>query len=251
MPLFMVLSFAFIIPPVLKRIVQEKQSGVKELMKMMGLPTWMNWVFYFFDAIVTLIISIIIMVVLIHVEWKSGEGRVIEFSDGSVVFFFFLIYAMSLVVFLFSISTVFSNRKFDWNYIRDAILIFESFFQQTWPWQLAYLFILLDFWWLLLWWMTRNTRHWVMRPKSYWRWFTPILAFCGVRKLWNLVKSPVKAYIGAICLTESNLTILWPWDFCGFYFSSICWFLPLLLGTLTQFIQDPMELPKSGISAFR
>ena len=112
MPLFMVLSFAFIIPPVLKRIVQEKQSGVKELMKMMGLPTWMNWVFYFFDAIVTLIISIIIMVVLIHVEWKSGEGKVIEFSDGSVVFFFFLIYSMSLVVFLFSISTVFSNRKF-------------------------------------------------------------------------------------------------------------------------------------------
>ena len=115
MPLFMVLSFAFIIPPVLKRIVQEKQSGVKELMKMMGLPTWMNWVFYFFDAIVTLIISIIIMVVLIHVEWKSDEGRVIEFSDGSVVFFFFLIYAMSLVVFLFSISTLFSNRKLEFH----------------------------------------------------------------------------------------------------------------------------------------
>ena len=57
-PLFAVLSFAFVIPPILKRIVQEKQTGVKELMKMMGLPSWMNWVFYFFDAIMTLIISI-------------------------------------------------------------------------------------------------------------------------------------------------------------------------------------------------
>ena len=44
-PLFAVLSFAFVIPPILKRIVQEKQTGVKELMKMMGLPSWMNWVY--------------------------------------------------------------------------------------------------------------------------------------------------------------------------------------------------------------
>ena len=29
------------------RIVQEKQTGVKELMKMMGLPSWMNWVYQF------------------------------------------------------------------------------------------------------------------------------------------------------------------------------------------------------------
>ena len=83
------------------RIVQEKQTGVKELMKMMGLPSWMNWVyqftfekkarfhrnnlisliffqvFYFFDAIMTLIISIAIMTLIITVEWKSGEGSII------------------------------------------------------------------------------------------------------------------------------------------------------------------------------
>ena len=44
MPLFLVLSFAFIVPPILKRIVYEKETGVKELMKMMGLPSWMHWV---------------------------------------------------------------------------------------------------------------------------------------------------------------------------------------------------------------
>ena len=60
MPLFLVLSFSFIVPPILKvipndsledktfiylqRIVYEKETGVKELMKMMGLPSWMHWV---------------------------------------------------------------------------------------------------------------------------------------------------------------------------------------------------------------
>ena len=44
---------------------------------MMGLPSWMNWVFYFFDAIMTLIISIAIMTLIITIEWKSGEGSII------------------------------------------------------------------------------------------------------------------------------------------------------------------------------
>ena len=44
LPLFLVLSFSFIVPPLLKRIVYEKETGVKELMKLMGLPAWMHWV---------------------------------------------------------------------------------------------------------------------------------------------------------------------------------------------------------------
>ena len=52
------------------------------------------------------------MTLIITIEWKSGEGSIIEFSDGSIVYFFFLIYSMALVVFLFTISTIFSNRKY-------------------------------------------------------------------------------------------------------------------------------------------
>ena len=111
LPLFVVLSFAFVIPPVLKRIVQEKQTGAKELMKMMGLPSWMNWLFYLFDALLGLVVIVAIMAIIATVKWTS-DGKIIEFSDGSIIFFFLLIYAVALVVFLFTISTIFSNRKF-------------------------------------------------------------------------------------------------------------------------------------------
>ena len=111
LPLFVVLSFAFVIPPILKRIVQEKQTGVKELMKMMGLPSWMNWLFYLFDALISLVVIVAIMSIIATVEWSPGQGRVIEFTDGSVFFFLLLIYSLALAVFLFTISTIFTNRE--------------------------------------------------------------------------------------------------------------------------------------------
>ncbi len=76
LPLFTVLSFCFIVPPLMKRIVHEKQSGVKELMKLMGLPNWMHWVSWFLNAYVTSAISVLIMVALICIEWQSGTGAV-------------------------------------------------------------------------------------------------------------------------------------------------------------------------------
>ena len=124
---FVVLSFTFIIPPITKRVVQEKKSGAKELMKMMGLPPWMNWLFHFLDAVVSVIISLIIIVVLIKVPWKGDvDGSVLEYSDPVVLFIFFLLYAMSLIVLLFAISTLFNNRKFfsinpDQNYNKSFI----------------------------------------------------------------------------------------------------------------------------------
>ena len=110
LPLFTVLSFAFIVPPIMKRIVEDKRSGAKELMKMMGLPSWMSWLFYFIDAMMSLVISLIIMVVLVCVEWKTGEGRVIDYSNAFLLYVFLFLYSMALVAFLFAISTLFNNR---------------------------------------------------------------------------------------------------------------------------------------------
>lgn len=136
LPSFTVLSFTFIVPPLLKRIVHEKETGVKararrlggtrghnfnnfyifflnikELMKLMGLPNWMHWMTWFISAISTSLISIGIMIILICVEWTPGTGKLMAFSDAGVLYFFILLYAMSLVIFLFSISTFFESRK--------------------------------------------------------------------------------------------------------------------------------------------
>ena len=112
LPLFTVLSFAFSIPPILKRIVHEKETGVKELTKLMGLPTWLHWLGWFLNALFTSIITIVIIVVLVCVEWKSGSGKVMDYSHPFFIFLFFVFYASALIASLFFFSTFFDSRKF-------------------------------------------------------------------------------------------------------------------------------------------
>jgi hypothetical protein len=59
--------------------------GVKELMKLMGLPNWMHWTSWFLNALATSAITIMIAVVLMCVEWKSGSGKVLDFSNYVVI----------------------------------------------------------------------------------------------------------------------------------------------------------------------
>ena len=98
---------------------------------MMGLPPWMNWFFHFLDAIGSVLISLIIIVVMIKVPWKGSEdGSVLEYSDPLVLFIFFLLYAASLILLLFTISTLFNNRKYNLNFRAKNIKL--AFFQQIW-----------------------------------------------------------------------------------------------------------------------
>eukprot|EP00095_Tigriopus_kingsejongensis_P011912 maker-scaffold111_size354240-snap-gene-2.29 protein:Tk11912 transcript:maker-scaffold111_size354240-snap-gene-2.29-mRNA-1 annotation:"atp-binding cassette sub-family a member 3" len=109
LPMFTVLSFCFILPPLMKRIVHEKQTGVKELMKLMGLPSWMHWTSWFVNGLITSLVTILIIVVLVCVEWKPETGRVFDYSDPVLIYIFFLMYAMALIMSLFAISTFFDS----------------------------------------------------------------------------------------------------------------------------------------------
>ena len=111
LPLFLILSFAFIVPPILKRIVFEKETGVKELMKLMGLPSWMHWICWFINVIGSCSISILIIVILVSIEFKTGTGAVLAYSNPILTFIFLIFYASALVLFLFTLSTFFDKRK--------------------------------------------------------------------------------------------------------------------------------------------
>lgn len=78
----------------------------------MGLPSWMHWVSWFLNALLTSLITILIIVLLVCVEWKPETGRVFDYSDPFLIFIFFLMYAMPLILMLFAISTFFDSRKF-------------------------------------------------------------------------------------------------------------------------------------------
>ncbi|KAF5274074.1 hypothetical protein FQR65_LT04472 [Abscondita terminalis] len=109
MPLVTLFSFVFLCPAVLKRIVEEKSTGIKELMKMMGLKSWMLWVGWFLHAFIVNFISICVITFLMKVPLWNAQYPPIEFCSGSLFFVFLLLYSASGILFCFAISSLFSK----------------------------------------------------------------------------------------------------------------------------------------------
>ena len=77
----------------------------------MGLPAWMHWLCWFINVVATCTLSILIIVILVSIEFKAGTGAVLAYSNPLLTFVFLMLYASSLILFLFFISTFFDKRK--------------------------------------------------------------------------------------------------------------------------------------------
>ncbi|XP_054277535.1 retinal-specific phospholipid-transporting ATPase ABCA4-like isoform X1 [Macrosteles quadrilineatus] len=107
MPFFTMLSFATISISVLKKVVEEKSSGVSELMKMMGLQTWMVWAGWVLNGLMVYIISCSVITFLLCHGFDPDKGPVIAHTDFTVVFVLFLLFCLASICFCFAISSFF------------------------------------------------------------------------------------------------------------------------------------------------
>eukprot|EP01083_Nonionella_stella_P193084 713453_1 len=102
---FLFIMFCYPVITVVSILVEEKQTKIKEGMKMMGATTsayWLSW-FIWFTAEFTFIA---LCVTLIGVG-----GKVFRYSDGIVIFLWFELFCISSAVFGMMISTLFDNPK--------------------------------------------------------------------------------------------------------------------------------------------
>jgi ATP-binding cassette subfamily A (ABC1) protein 3 len=102
-----------------KAIVEEKESRIKEGMKMMGLKetgVWLSWFLTY--CIVFLIMSIIITIIT--------AGNVFKYSDKGRIFIFFFLFGISTFSFAYLISAFFSRARTASTFA--AIVFFLIFF---------------------------------------------------------------------------------------------------------------------------
>ncbi len=104
------LAFLFIVPPILKSVVAEKEGGVKEFMRMMGLPGYLNWIGWFVVCVASSVVTNAIITGLVCIDF-SAEGAVIPNTDFLVVFLLLTFYCFALIFFVFATSTFFNNGK--------------------------------------------------------------------------------------------------------------------------------------------
>eukprot|EP01084_Bolivina_argentea_P269164 457390_1 len=104
-PFILFIMFCYPIITVLSILIEEKQSKIKEGMKMMGATTstyWLSWFIFFFIEFT----MIAVLVTLLGIG-----GHVFRYSDGIIIFLWFWLFCLSSATFAMMISTFFDNPK--------------------------------------------------------------------------------------------------------------------------------------------
>jgi ATP-binding cassette subfamily A (ABC1) protein 3 len=101
--LMITLSFVYSVGTFIQELVLEKESRVKETMKIMGLQNWVLWTTWFLKQTAMLIPIVIVLSLLL----KFGE--VLPNSDLFLIIVFFILYVISVISFCFLFSSFFSS----------------------------------------------------------------------------------------------------------------------------------------------
>ncbi|CAL8112749.1 unnamed protein product [Orchesella dallaii] len=109
LPQFIVLGFVFVVPTIVSGVVSEKETGIKELMKLSGLPEYLHWLGWMLNSLSILIITVTIIVIVLFVPFSSETGAVFEHSDPTLLWVILMIYAIWATTYCFSVSAFFER----------------------------------------------------------------------------------------------------------------------------------------------
>eukprot|EP00913_Durusdinium_trenchii_P003125 g2888.t1 len=99
------LRWIYAVSLMVREVVYEKQERLKDVMRIQGLKTWVYWLSWLTTGILQLTGLVLLLVILL------SAGKVIQYSDPTVLFAFFWIYSLSQVSFAMFISSFFSRAK--------------------------------------------------------------------------------------------------------------------------------------------
>ncbi|XP_065208832.1 phospholipid-transporting ATPase ABCA3-like isoform X2 [Planococcus citri] len=95
--------------PLISDIIDEKDSGVKELMKINGLNEWLMWLGWVFHAFIICLVSLTIVAILLTCPFNGLGSQAIYFVQFSVFWMFLILYCLANISFCFVFSAVFQK----------------------------------------------------------------------------------------------------------------------------------------------
>lgn len=113
-PFIIIISFIFTVILTAKAIVYEKETGIKEAMKLMGMKTWVYWLSWYIKTFLLLLPSLLFMIISykIKVELNSGGyASIINKTDPFLFALFMFLYASSSITFTFMCTTFFKTAN--------------------------------------------------------------------------------------------------------------------------------------------
>ncbi|XP_031707233.1 phospholipid-transporting ATPase ABCA1 isoform X1 [Anarrhichthys ocellatus] len=105
LPMFLVLAFMYTVCMNIKDIVLEKELRLKEVLRVVGIQNGALWSARFTENIVLLAVPCALMSVIVK------YGKVLQYSDPSVIFVFLLVFCLATITQCFFISVFFSKAN--------------------------------------------------------------------------------------------------------------------------------------------
>ncbi|XP_048742335.2 phospholipid-transporting ATPase ABCA3-like isoform X2 [Ostrea edulis] len=90
-----------------KEIVYDREKKLKETLRMMGMSSFVYWFSWFFKGFIYLAVTFAIVVLI----FQAGSNKLFEFSDSTLLFVFYLSYAVSVVAYCFLFSSFFNKAS--------------------------------------------------------------------------------------------------------------------------------------------
>lgn len=110
LPLTTVISTIFIFPATLRPMLDEKESGIKELSKMMGLHPSVMYLGWFIDAFLPMIIPAAVCTILMKLRWGYAYAA-IEYCNGYIYAIFLLLYFTTCIAFCLCVASWCDSSK--------------------------------------------------------------------------------------------------------------------------------------------
>ena len=103
LPLFLTLSLLLTAMFIVKSVVEEKESRLKETFRMLGISATVQWAAWFFQYFIFMSISMTLVTLIL--------GGVLDKSDSSLIFVFLMLFATASITFMFMVSVFFSQAS--------------------------------------------------------------------------------------------------------------------------------------------
>ncbi|XP_068164948.1 phospholipid-transporting ATPase ABCA1-like [Antennarius striatus] len=105
LPLFMTLAWIYSAAMIVKTIVAEKEARLKETVLIMGLRSAIYWLSWAVSCGAPLAVSALLLALVLK------YGKVLQYSDPSVIFVFLLVFCLATITQCFLISVFFSKAN--------------------------------------------------------------------------------------------------------------------------------------------
>lgn len=108
LPLLLILGYLTPANYIITELTIEKESQVKEALKIMGLSNFLHWSAWFLISLIICGISVVFIAILLKID----NPAVLNFTSFSLLLVFLLLYVIALITFCFAVSVFFNDGEY-------------------------------------------------------------------------------------------------------------------------------------------